>query len=79
MEHFINFVWMSATAIFAICCLANMFFINYKAFKGIIPPETITKECLRCSLELLAFMAIVTMVNPASIISLFETALTAFC
>lgn len=78
MGHFINFVWMTAIAIFTACCLADMLFIACKTHKGRISSETATTECIRCFLVLLAFMAIVAIINPVSSISLFKVVLVAF-
>lgn len=78
MVHFINFVWMTVIAIFAACCLTNMLFIAYKTHKGRISSKTATTKCIRYFLVLLAFMAIVAIINPVSIINLFKIALAAF-
>lgn len=69
---------MAATAIFSICYLVNMFTIDYNAHKGIISSETAATEHLNCFLVLLAFLAIVTIINHVSSISLFKIALAAF-
>lgn len=78
MVHFINFVWMAATAIFSICYLVNMSTIDYNARKGIISSETAATEHLNCFLVLLAFIAIIVIINPVSFISLFKIAPAAF-
>lgn len=78
MVHFINFVWMAATAIFSICYLANMFTIDYNTRKGIISSETAATEHLNCFLVLLAFLAIVVIMSPFPSISLFKIVLAAF-
>ncbi len=78
MVHFINFVWIAATAIFSICYLVNMFTIDYNARKGIISSETAATEHLNCFLVLPAFLAIVAIMNPFSSISLFKIILAAF-
>ena len=78
MVHFINVVWMAATAIFSICYLVNMFTIDYNARKGIISSETAATGHLNCFLVLLAFIAIIVIINPVSFISLFKIAPAAF-
>lgn len=71
MQHFINFIWISAVAVYSSYCLINACAVIYKAHTGQIPAKDVKEKCLTCFIAGAAFLAFVVILYKSPIIKLF--------
>ena len=69
MQHFINFIWTSAVAVYSCYCAGNIYATIYKAHTGQIPAKDIKEKCLTYFIAVVAFL--VSILYKPLIIKLF--------
>lgn len=71
MQHFINFIWTSAVAVYSSYCLINVCAVIYKAHTSQIPAKDVKEKCLTCFIAAVAFLVFVSILYKSLIIKLF--------
>ncbi len=71
MQHIINFIWMSAIAVYSSYCLIKVCAIIYKAHTGQISAKDVKEKCLTCFIAAVAFLVFVSILYKSLIIKLF--------
>lgn len=71
MQHFINFVWILAVAVYSGYCFINMCIIIYKSYTGNIPAKDVKEKCFTYFIAAVAFLILVAIIYKSLIINLF--------